>query len=106
MIENNPKEASTKEGAAGSQSAPRSALLDFFSYTSTHGYAHVVRTTGSRAKYFWIGAIIVFSGVLIWQICALLISFLQFSYTVGVDVKYNSRLEFPAVTLCNLNSYR
>lgn len=80
--------------------------LNFSDYTSTHGPNHVKRVRPLVGKIIWLVIGIIFLGLLLWQISLLFIKLLHWDFNVLIDVKYETQLRFPAVTLCNENPFR
>ena len=88
------------------EETPKSLWLEFCDYTSTAGPNHIKRAAERVGKIIWTIITLGFAAVLIWQISLLFIKFFNFPYNVKLDVKYDSDIQFPAVTICNLNPYR
>uniref|UniRef100_H0UT09 Epithelial sodium channel subunit gamma n=2 Tax=Cavia porcellus TaxID=10141 RepID=H0UT09_CAVPO len=71
--------------------------------TNTHGCRRIVVSRGRLRRLLWILFTLTAVALIIWQ-CALLIASF---YTVSVSVKVHfQKLDFPAVTLCNINPYK
>ncbi|XP_044791657.1 amiloride-sensitive sodium channel subunit gamma isoform X2 [Bubalus bubalis] len=71
--------------------------------TNTHGCRRIVVSRGRLRRLLWILFTLTAVGLIFWQ-CALLISSF---YTVSVSIKVHfQKLDFPAVTICNINPYK
>ncbi|TKC46562.1 hypothetical protein EI555_001851 [Monodon monoceros] len=71
--------------------------------TNTHGCRRIVVSRGRLRRLLWILFTLTAVALIFWQ-CALLISSF---YTVSVSIKVHfQKLDFPAVTICNINPYR
>ena len=73
----------------------------YFSPSLTMSTSHFWR--GRLRRLLWILFTLTAVGLIFWQ-CALLISSF---YTVSVSIKVHfQKLDFPAVTICNINPYK
>ena len=81
-------------------------LSNFCDYTSAHGLPHVKRVISPVAKAVWACLCLVFLGVLIYEIYVLVHRFRNRDYNVLVEIKFDRKINFPAVTVCNMNAYR
>lgn len=71
--------------------------------TNTHGCRRIVVSLGRLRRLLWILFTLTAVALIFWQ-CALLISSF---YTVSVSIKVHfQKLDFPAVTICNINPYK
>ncbi|XP_060504757.1 epithelial sodium channel subunit gamma isoform X2 [Panthera onca] len=71
--------------------------------TNTHGCRRIVVSRGRLRRLLWVLFTLTAVALIFWQ-CALLISSF---YTVSVSIKVHfQKLDFPAVTICNINPYR
>ncbi|KAI4559549.1 hypothetical protein MJG53_018075 [Ovis ammon polii x Ovis aries] len=71
--------------------------------TNTHGCRRIVVSRGRLRRLLWILFTLTAVALIFWQ-CALLISSF---YTVSVSIKVHfQKLDFPAVTICNINPYK
>ncbi|KAJ1095925.1 hypothetical protein NDU88_001075 [Pleurodeles waltl] len=71
--------------------------------TNTHGCRRIVVSKGRLRRLIWIGLTVTSVGLIFWQCALLIMSF--YSVTVSITVSFQ-KLEFPAVTICNLNPYK
>ena len=81
-------------------------LSNFCDYTSAHGLPHVKRVRSKVAKGFWTFLCVVFFGVLIYEISDIMMRYMKHDYNVLVEIKFDRKISFPAVTVCNMNAYR
>ncbi|XP_004623177.1 amiloride-sensitive sodium channel subunit gamma [Octodon degus] len=71
--------------------------------TNTHGCRRIVVSRGRLRRLLWILFTLTAVALIVWQ-CALLVSSF---YTVSVSIKVHfQKLDFPAVTICNINPYK
>uniref|UniRef100_A0A8C5KFG1 Epithelial sodium channel subunit gamma n=1 Tax=Jaculus jaculus TaxID=51337 RepID=A0A8C5KFG1_JACJA len=71
--------------------------------TNTHGCRRIVVSRGRLRRLLWILFTLTAVALILWQCALLVISF----YTVSVSIKVHFRkLDFPAVTICNMNPYK
>lgn len=71
--------------------------------TNTHGCRRIVVSRGRLRRLLWIIFTLTAVALIFWQCALLVFSF----YTVSVSVKVHfQKLDFPAVTICNINPYK
>lgn len=71
--------------------------------TNTHGCRRIVVSRGRLRRLLWIAFTLTAVALIIWQCALLVFSF----YTVSVSIKVHfQKLDFPAVTICNINPYK
>uniref|UniRef100_A0A8C9AB59 Epithelial sodium channel subunit gamma n=1 Tax=Prolemur simus TaxID=1328070 RepID=A0A8C9AB59_PROSS len=71
--------------------------------TNTHGCRRIVVSRGRLRRLLWIGFTLTAVALIFWQCALLVFSF----YTVSVTIKVHfQKLDFPAVTICNINPYK
>lgn len=71
--------------------------------TNTHGCRRIVVSRGRLRRLLWILFTLTAVALIFWQ-CALLVASF---YTVSVSIKVHfQKLDFPAVTICNINPYK
>ncbi|XP_038073614.1 degenerin unc-8-like [Patiria miniata] len=82
------------------------ALNTLLETSSAHGLPNIHRSKSQIGKAAW--TLLFFGGVtlLIIQVCILFSTFLEFGYSVSLDVRFDRSLDFPAVTVCNINPVR
>ncbi|CAH1796507.1 unnamed protein product [Owenia fusiformis] len=86
--------------------ALRELLKKGLEETTAHGLG---RTVGQRhivIRVWWSIACLASFGVIIWQCEKLFVKYYEYNVNVKIDMQYNSELDFPAVTICNLNQFR
>ncbi|VDI52471.1 Hypothetical predicted protein [Mytilus galloprovincialis] len=77
-------------------------LRDFAGYTSIHGFGRIADSVFVLRKVFWICALSASFGMCVFQIYRLSLQFISEGVNTKVSVTFKE-LEFPAVTICNLN---
>ncbi|KAM9098991.1 amiloride-sensitive sodium channel subunit gamma [Sarcophilus harrisii] len=71
--------------------------------TNTHGCRRIVVSRGRLRRLIWVVFTLTAVGLILWQCALLVLSF----YSVSVSIKVHfQKLEFPAVTICNINPYK
>ncbi|EPQ17690.1 Amiloride-sensitive sodium channel subunit gamma [Myotis brandtii] len=71
--------------------------------TNTHGCRRIVVSRGRLRRLLWIVFTLTAVALIFWQCALLVLSF----YTVSVSIKIHfQKLDFPAVTICNINPYK
>ncbi|KAI5131917.1 amiloride-sensitive sodium channel subunit gamma isoform X1 [Manis pentadactyla] len=71
--------------------------------TNTHGCRRIVVSRGRLRRLLWILFTLTAVALIFWQCALLVFSF----YTVSVSIKIHfQKLDFPAVTICNINPYK
>ncbi|EPY74531.1 amiloride-sensitive sodium channel subunit gamma [Camelus ferus] len=71
--------------------------------TNTHGCRRIVVSRGRLRRLLWILFTLTAVALIFWQCALLILSF----YTVSVSIKVHfQKLDFPAVTICNINPYK
>ncbi|XP_036081966.1 amiloride-sensitive sodium channel subunit gamma [Rousettus aegyptiacus] len=71
--------------------------------TNTHGCRRIVVSRGRLRRLLWILFTLTAVALIFWQCALLVLSF----YTVSVSIKVHfQKLDFPAVTICNINPYK
>ncbi|ELK37854.1 Amiloride-sensitive sodium channel subunit gamma [Myotis davidii] len=71
--------------------------------TNTHGCRRIVVSRGRLRRLLWIAFTLTAVALIFWQCALLVLSF----YTVSVSIKIHfQKLDFPAVTICNINPYK
>lgn len=71
--------------------------------TNTHGCRRIVVSRGRLRRLLWIAFTLTAVALILWQCALLVFSF----YTISVSIKVHfQKLDFPAVTICNINPYK
>ncbi|XP_072050209.1 acid-sensing ion channel 1A-like [Amphiura filiformis] len=68
-----------------------------------HGIPNIKRAQNVYRKCFWILAFLCGMGLFSWHCYESVTKFLDKDVTVNLDVHYHPKLQFPAITICNLN---
>uniref|UniRef100_A0A8C5R6Z1 Sodium channel epithelial 1 subunit gamma n=1 Tax=Leptobrachium leishanense TaxID=445787 RepID=A0A8C5R6Z1_9ANUR len=71
--------------------------------TNTHGCRRIVVSKGRLRRWIWIALTLMAVALIFWQCSLLLMSYYSVSTSITVTYK---KLDFPAVTICNMNPYR
>ncbi|XP_071964501.1 epithelial sodium channel subunit gamma-like [Antedon mediterranea] len=76
---------------------------DLLKNSSSHGLPNIYSAQSLVGKFFW--AAVFFTGLclMLWQVYELFVAYFAYEYIVGIEVRFNRSLPFPAVTICNLN---
>ena len=82
-------------------------LFHFMSLTSLHGFPHIV---GSKRSYFrityWLIVLLVALSLMLWAVIKVSMLYAQSNTILVTKPSINRRLQFPSVTICNVNLYR
>ncbi|CAB4022090.1 degenerin deg-1-like [Paramuricea clavata] len=81
----------------------RDILVEFMGYTSVHGFGRLVEATTFVWRIFWILAILGASGIFTVEVMNLFKLYSSRPVQTSVSVAFEKQLNFPAVTICNLN---
>ena len=84
----------------------RTRISEFADYTSTHAIGHIKRVEHPLHKFFWICCLLTAMSYFGYQVVSLVQTYIAKDYTVLIDIKFDRQLQFPAVTVCNLNPLR
>lgn len=76
---------------------------DFAISTSFHGLHNIVRNRSKIRKVIWLVVVLGSVSLVVWQIYSRLVNYFTWPTTTSVEVQYVEKIEFPAVTFCNLN---
>uniref|UniRef100_A0A2K6FN64 Bile acid-sensitive ion channel n=1 Tax=Propithecus coquereli TaxID=379532 RepID=A0A2K6FN64_PROCO len=79
---------------------------DFAITTSFHGVHNIVRNRSKLRKAIWLVVVLGSVSLLIWQIYSRLVNYFTWPITTSIEVQYVEKMEFPAVTFCNLNRFQ
>nr|XP_003477033.1 acid-sensing ion channel 5 [Cavia porcellus] len=79
---------------------------DFATSTSFHGVHNIVRNQSKIRKVIWLAVVLGSVSLLVWQIYSRLVNYFTWPITTVVEVQYVEKIEFPAVTFCNLNRFK
>ncbi|KAL9988144.1 hypothetical protein ACROYT_G002552, partial [Oculina patagonica] len=81
----------------------RALLHEFAGETSTHGALKISTAKSVFWRLFWILVTLACLGMVIYQGILLFETFLSKPTKSDIDITYVRTLQFPAVTICNLN---
>ena len=79
---------------------------DFAEHTTAHGFANVKRSESWFGKGIWIIALLLAWAVCCFQLANNIVNYFGYPTTTSVTITHSSEAQFPAVTICNLNSIR
>ncbi|XP_006867972.1 PREDICTED: acid-sensing ion channel 5 [Chrysochloris asiatica] len=79
---------------------------DFALSTSFHGIHNIVRNRSKIRKLIWLVVVLGSVSLVVWQIYSRFVNYLTWPTTTSVEVQYVEKMEFPAVTFCNLNRFQ
>ncbi|XP_037686810.1 acid-sensing ion channel 5 [Choloepus didactylus] len=79
---------------------------DFAISTTFHGIHNIVRNRSKARKAIWVVVVLGSVSLLVWQIYSRLVNYFTWPTTTSVEVQYVEKMEFPAVTFCNLNRFQ
>ncbi|XP_022111141.1 amiloride-sensitive sodium channel subunit alpha-like isoform X2 [Acanthaster planci] len=110
------EDISAEDGAAPAAppdpaaSAKQTSLLYVVSHrlaeSGAHGIPNIQRANSNFRRVAWTLLFLAGFGMFIYQGCDLIIKFYKWPYNVNIEVRTPKRVEFPAVTWCNLNPIR
>lgn len=81
----------------------RALLYEFADETSAHGVGKIGKANSIFWRLFWVLVTLACMGMVIYQGILLLGTFLDKPTKSDIDVTYARTVQFPAVTICNLN---
>ncbi|XP_041465168.1 degenerin deg-1-like [Lytechinus variegatus] len=85
----------------------RRIVDEFVDNATTHGIPRVLNSSRpSHSRLFWCAVTLIFIGAFLYQGTMLIISFIGRPTSTKISLVTEPRLEFPAVTICNLNMLR
>lgn len=76
---------------------------DFAISTSFHGVHNIVRNQSKIRKLIWLVVVLGSVSLVVWQIYSRLVNYFTWPTTTSIEVQYVEKIDFPAVTFCNLN---
>lgn len=81
-------------------------FMKYIRATSTHGIAHVFTGKSKTRRVFWALLLLAAISYCLYAIIIETLEFKSIPTSTTIYTEHAGSLEFPAVTLCNLNSYR
>ncbi|XP_053322057.1 acid-sensing ion channel 3 [Spea bombifrons] len=90
------------------ESRPKASDLTVFASNSTlHGISHVFLPGGvTPRRVFWACAFLMSLGFFLYQVADRIIYYTEYHHVTTLDEMESSLMLFPAVTMCNYNSFR
>ncbi|EHB10266.1 Amiloride-sensitive cation channel 5 [Heterocephalus glaber] len=79
---------------------------DFAISTSFHGVHNIVRSRNKIQRVIWLTVVLGSVSLLMWQVYSRLVNYFSWPTTTSIEVQYVEKIEFPAVTFCNLNRFK
>ncbi|XP_042524340.1 acid-sensing ion channel 5 [Dipodomys spectabilis] len=79
---------------------------DFATSTSFHGVHNIAQNQNKVRKVIWLAVVLGSVSLLVWQIYSRLVNYFTWPTTTSIEVQYVEKIEFPAVTFCNLNRFQ
>ena len=77
------------------------------SSTSLHGLPHIVSTKRSCYRLtYWLALLLIALGLMLWALISVSMLYAESNVVLASKQQFNTRLPFPAITICNLNFYR
>ncbi|XP_033109434.1 amiloride-sensitive sodium channel subunit alpha-like [Anneissia japonica] len=73
------------------------------STTTAHGIPQITSAKTTRRKFSWVLLFCFAVGMFFWQTQELLIQYFNYDFDTTVEIKFSPRLDFPAITICNIN---
>ena len=75
--------------------------------TDIHGMKHFARQKGGYLrKTIWLACFLAAAGYFGYLAVNTVLTFFQWNHITIVDILYDKQVEFPAMTVCNINKYR
>ncbi|XP_064641053.1 uncharacterized protein LOC135495943 isoform X2 [Lineus longissimus] len=85
----------------------KDVLYEFTQASTIHGLNHITEDTPFKLRrIIWIILVIAGACLFVLQVMQSVIMYYSRPVTVNVKVNYNDTLVFPAITICNQNSFR
>ena len=83
----------------------KSIFVDWLQSSTSHGIPNIVRLDNNFLKIIWIICYLASVSYCIYNIFQIIQSYLNLDVIINQHVIYDSPIEFPAVTVCNLNPF-
>ncbi|XP_072173183.1 uncharacterized protein [Diadema setosum] len=81
-------------------------IENFVNTTTAHGIPNIYRSKSTVQRAFWTLAVLICLSAFILEGTRLIRTFLSYPYSTRNDIVSMSELEFPAVSICNVNMMR
>jgi hypothetical protein len=79
--------------------------LEWILNSTSHGLPNLFKTSQKYLKIFWLIAFLACSGICFYLITEYIINFFEYEVTVSTTYVTETPVDFPAVTICNLNPF-
>jgi len=87
----------------------RQTLLQFFSVTTFQGLPHIANASNKKSYcrlMYWSILILIAIGLMTWAMVSVTLEYVEKNTSLQSRQTLNSRIAFPAVTICNQNLFR
>ncbi|XP_001199295.4 degenerin deg-1 [Strongylocentrotus purpuratus] len=84
----------------------KAVLNEYSGVTTAHGVPRIITSKSILSKLFWACVTLAALGAFLWQGSLLLFDYKGHPYTTQIDVVTQTEVQFPAVTVCNMNKMR
>ncbi|XP_013405367.1 uncharacterized protein LOC106170158 [Lingula anatina] len=85
----------------------KSAFATFSTVTTFHGVGKIVEDTPFMLRrVIWIFLVLLGAGLFLMQLIGCVVYYRSWPVTVNVKINYADKINFPAVTICNLNAFK
>ncbi|XP_022103008.1 amiloride-sensitive sodium channel subunit alpha-like [Acanthaster planci] len=81
----------------------RALFKNLMGNTSAHGLPNIDRAGNPFRRCFWSVLFVWALGMFLWQCYELVYAYFQWEVDVNINIQYKTQIDFPAVTICNLN---
>lgn len=95
----------TKNGERKSKT-PLGIWEEFSNETTMHGVMHAVNERACWKRYIWTMLVVAASFMASWNLYETVASFRSYPVTTTVNLEWRREVEYPAITICNLNPAR
>ncbi|XP_050390140.1 amiloride-sensitive sodium channel subunit gamma [Patella vulgata] len=85
------------------QQSVKGLVKDFAANSSMHGWPKAAESKGNFRRFMWIILTLIGSGIAIQHVAKIIILYNQWPLSTVVTIENNNKLDFPAVTICNMN---
>ena len=78
-------------------------LLDFGRETSIAGIGNVISRKSYAKKLYWLILFLAMTGLTLYGLIEYFTAYLEYEVTTSTDLNHVPSVDFPAVSICNLN---
>ncbi|XP_071953220.1 epithelial sodium channel subunit alpha-like [Antedon mediterranea] len=71
--------------------------------TTAHGIPQITSAKTKRRKVSWMLLVLFALGMFLYQTQELMVQYFKYDFDTNIEIKYSRKLDFPAVTICNIN---